>query len=129
MMFMTMPHSELTRMPMPTVFERSLAEDTSANITYPIGPLGWILSKMHYIYTTDYAQAKLENEVVYERLQNDNVVSVANGNIRTRTKAAIPHLADWLPVGMARNPMRKSTIVLANIVELNIARRPNLLTV
>ena len=46
-----------------------------------------------------------------------------------RTKAAIPHFADWLWDGMARKPMRKSTIVLASIVELNIVRRPNLLTV
>lgn len=32
-MFMIMPHSELTRMPMPTVFERSLADETSAKMT------------------------------------------------------------------------------------------------
>lgn len=38
-MFTTMPHSELVKIPRPTVFDLSLAEDISAKMTYPRGPL------------------------------------------------------------------------------------------
>lgn len=38
-MLAIIPQSELTKMPIPTVLERSLAEPTSAKMTYPRGPM------------------------------------------------------------------------------------------
>lgn len=38
-MLAIIPQSELVQMPIPTVFERSLADETSAKMTYPSGPL------------------------------------------------------------------------------------------
>lgn len=38
-MLAIIPQSELVQIPIPTVFERSLADETSAKMTYPSGPL------------------------------------------------------------------------------------------
>lgn len=38
-MLASIPQSEFVQIPIPTVFERSLADETSAKMTYPSGPL------------------------------------------------------------------------------------------
>lgn len=128
-MLATIPQSELVQIPIPTVFDRSLAEETSAKMTYPRGPLCVDrVVRLVVVQENIDLHASLVDEVVDDRLQIGLVTENREDRRKARTNADTAHLASWVG-DIQMKPINRRITVQAAIPQLKMKRRPKRLTV